>query len=206
MHRITSESNVWLNAIRMEEEGSFFDAFFLYLKDAAESLKRNFLLRAALSCSCAANCLSHTGNLAAARQLYLRTAMLYETNGDSIIGESVREALWSYKESYEYYSLGCDSEKSQIVYNKYVSLARRINPFLGEEEAMREMRQRKKTISAIKSDDTQTNMKISAQIENAMNEILKTIESVCNNQNADEGKSEQPIENKVKKFEKSFAN
>src|SRR5574337_506335 len=130
MHRITSESNVWLNAIKMEEEGSFFEAFFLYIKDTAESLKRNFLLRAALSCACAANCLSHTGNLIASRQLYLRTAMLYETNGDSIIGESVREALWSYKESYEYYFLGCDGEKSQVVYDKYVSLARRINPFL----------------------------------------------------------------------------
>jgi len=206
MHRITNESNVWLNAIKMEEEGSFFEAFFLYLKDVAESLKKNFLLRAALSCSCAASCLSHTGNLVAARQLYLRTALLYETNGDSIIGESVREALWSYKESYEYYSLGCDSEQSQIVYDKYVSLARRINPFLGEEEAMKEMRQRKKTISAVKKDNTQTNMQISTQVENAMNEILKTIEGVCTGQNVIQRKPEQPMENKVKKFEKSFAN
>lgn len=205
MHRITSETNVWLNAIKMEEEGSFFEAFFLYLKDAAESLKRNFLLRAALSCSCAANCLSHTGNLVAARQLYLRTAMLYETNGDSIIGESVREALWSYKESYEYYSLGCESEKSQIVYDKYVSLSRRINPFLGEEEAMSEMRQRKKTINAIKSDGTQTNIQISTQVENAMNEILRTIESICDGQNPDQEKPRQTIESKVKRFEKSFA-
>ena len=63
MHRITSESNLWLNAIQMEEEGNFSEAFFLYLKDAAESLQRNLLVRAALCCSCAANCLSTTGNL-----------------------------------------------------------------------------------------------------------------------------------------------
>lgn len=205
MHRITSESNLWLNAIKMEEEGNFFEAFFLYLKDAAESLQRNLLVRAALCCSCAANCLSITGNLAASRQLYLQTAMLYETNGDSIIGNSVREALWSYKECYEYYHLACDSEKAQVVYEKYVSLARRINPFLGEEEAMKLMRQRKRTSSVIKNEITQANMQISTQIDNAMGNILKTIESICTKKNSGESSSED-IQYKVKKFEKSLTN
>ena len=205
MHRITSESNLWLNAVTMEEEGNFSEAFFLYLKDAAESLQRNLLVRAALCCSCAANCLSITGNLVASRQLYLQTAMLYETNGDSIIGESVREALWSYKECYEYYQLACDSEKTQIVYDKYVSLARRINPFLGEEEAMKLMRQRKKTTNATKNGITKTNMQISSQVDNAMENILKTIGSICAKNNPNENNSES-TQYKVKKFEKSLTN
>lgn len=204
MHRITSESNLWLNAVKMEEEGNFFEAFFLYMKDAAESLQKNLLVRAALCCSCAANCLSVTGNLAASRHLYLQTAMLYETRGDSIIGESVREALWSYKECYEYYHLACDSEKTQVVYDKYVSLARRINPFLGEEDAMNLMRQRKMATTVTKNDITQTNMQISAQIDNAMGNILKTIESIYAKNNPEEGNSES--KHKVKKFEKSLTN
>ncbi len=186
MHRITSESNLWLNAIQMEEEGNYLEAFFLYLKDAEDSLQKNLLVRAALCCSCAANCLSITGNLAASRQLYLQTAMLYETHGDIIIGESVREALWSYKECYEYYHLVCDNEKTQVVYDKYVSLARRINPFLGEEEAMKLMRQRKKTTNATKNIIAQTNMQISAQVGDAMENILKTIESICTKNNSEE--------------------
>ena len=203
MHRITSESNLWLNAVKMEEEGNFFEAFFLYLKDAAESLQKNLLVRAALCCSCAANCLSLSGNLAVSRQLYLQTAMLYETNGESIIGESVREALWSYKECYDYYRLACDSEKTQVVYDKYVSLARRINPFLGEEDAMKLMRQRKMATNVTKKDITQTNMQISTQIDNAMGNILKTIESIYAKNNPD-GNSES--KHKVKKFEKSITN
>ena len=205
MHRITSESNLWLNAVKMEEEGNFFEAFFLYLKDAAESLQKNLLVRAALCCSCAANCLSITGNLAASRQLYLQTAMLYEINGDSIIGESVREALWSYKECYEYYHLACDSEKTQVVYDKYVSLARRINPFQGEEEAMKLMSERKKATNATKNDITQTNMQISAQVDNAMENILKTIESIYTKNNSEESNSES-TQYEVKKFEKSLIN
>ena len=204
MHRITSETNLWLNAVKMEEEGNFFEAFFLYLKDAAESLQKNLLIRAALCCSCAANCLSVTGNLAGSRHLYLQTAMLYETHGDNIIGESVREALWSYKECYEYYQLACEGEKTQHVYDKYVSLARRINPFLGEEEAMKLMRQRKMATNVAKNDMSQTNRQISAQIDNAMENILKTIQSIYAKNNSAEDNSDS--KQKEKKFEKSLIN
>lgn len=203
MHRITSESNVWLNAITMEEEGSFLEAFFLYMKDTAESLQKNLLLRAALSCSCAANCLSITGNLEAARRLYLQTAMLYESNGDSMMGKSVREALWSYKECFEYYHHACDGEKAQIAHGKYVSLSRRIDPFLGEEDAMKLLRQRKKSTDVTKSDINQTSMQVSTQIDNAMEDVLKTIQSVYANQAL---RQSDYNGDKVEKFEKSLTN
>ncbi len=206
MHRITSETNLWLNAIKMEDEGNFLEAFLLYLKDAAESIQGNFLARAALSCSCAANCLSIIGNLAAARRLYQQTATLYEINGDSIMGESVREAIWSYKESYEYYHLACDSEKTQIIYEKYVSLARRINPFLGEEEAMNMLRQRKNSSEVTKNNFTQTNMKISTQVDNAMETISKAIESISSKNKLEKTGSESKIEKEIEKIEKSLIN
>lgn len=180
--RITDETNLWHNATKMENGGNFFEAFFLYLKSAEDSLKQNSLIRAALSSSCAANCLSMTGNLAGARQLYLQTAMIYEINGDTILDKSVRETLWSYQESYEYYQLSCDSEKAQTVYEKYVSLARRVNPFEGE-EAMKSLRLRKKSAEENKNNITITNIQISTQAVNAMESFLRTVESVYNEKN-----------------------
>ena len=58
MDRITNESNLWLNAIKMEDEGSYLKAFVFYLKDSSECIKQNSFVRAALSCSCAADCLA----------------------------------------------------------------------------------------------------------------------------------------------------
>lgn len=136
----------------MEDGGDFFEAFSLHLKNTKESLKQNFLVKAALCSCCAANCLSVTGNLASARQLYLQTAMLYEINGDEILDKSIREALWLYQESYEYYNLSCNSEKAQALYEKYISLARRVNPFESEEEVMNSLRLRKKNAEGIKKE------------------------------------------------------
>ena len=145
-----------------------------------------------------------TGNLEASRQLYLQTAMLYEINGDTVIGESVREALWSYQECYEYYNLVCNSEKAQIIHDKYVSLVRRTNPFLGEEEAMQSMRQRRKTSEVIKSDINQTDMQVSTQVANAMESVLKAVESIYAKMNLEQSNSEQRNQSRVKKFEKSL--
>ena len=177
MDRITNESNLWLNALKLEDDSNYHEAFFLYLKDAAESLKQHALIRAALSCSCAANCLTMTADLATASRLYFHAAMIYEKNGDLVLGESIREALWSYQEAFEYFHLACQSDKAQIVYDKYVSLTRKINPFLGEEEAMKSLRFRNgsknSTINRVSS-----NMQISTQIANAMEIFLREVESV----------------------------
>jgi len=181
MDRITSESNLWLNALKLEDGGNYHEAFFLYLKDAEESLKQHALIRAALSCSCAANCLTMTADLASASNLYLRTAMIYETNGDMVIGESVRETLWSYQEAFEYYHLACQSDKAQIVYDKYVSLARKINPFLGEEEAMKSLRFRNESIKNLRTNQVSSNIQISTQITNAMEIFLLEVDSVYGN-------------------------
>lgn len=203
MHRITSESNIWLNAIKMEDEGNFLEASFLYLKDTAESIEGKFFAKAALSCSCAANCLSIAGNLAAARRLYLQTATIYELNGDLKMGESVREAIWSYKESYEYYNLACESEKTQIMYEKYLSLARRINPFLGEAEAMNLLRQRGKSSKGLDGGITQVNLKISAQVDNAMENVSRAIESLSLKKTDQRSSADVELE-EVNKLEKSL--
>jgi tetratricopeptide (TPR) repeat protein len=174
MDRITNESNLWLNAIKMEDEGNYLEAFLFYLKDSAEYIKQNSLVRAALSCSCAANCLAMTGNLTTARQLYMQTATMYENNAKLVIGESVREALWSYQEAYEYFNLACENNKAQHIYEKYVSLSKKVNPFVGEKEAMESLRIRNMDQES-SSNTHPTNMQVSADIDNAIKNFLSEI-------------------------------
>ncbi len=174
MDRITNESNLWLNAIKMEDGGDYLKAFLFYLKDSAECVKQNSLVRAALSCSCAANCLTLVGNLAGARQLYLQTATLYENNAVCVIGNSVREALWSYQEAYEYFNLACENHKAQHIYEKYVSLSRKINPFFGEREAMESLQIRKTNTESHSGTHT-TNMQVSADVDNAIQNFLNDL-------------------------------
>ncbi|MGI0088663.1 MAG: hypothetical protein ACREBI_12005 [Nitrosotalea sp.] len=172
LDRITNESNLWFNAIQAEDQGNYLQAFSFYLKDATECIRENSLVRAALSCSCAAECLIHTGNLAAARQLNLQAATFYEKNAEQIIGNSVREALWSYQEAYEYYNLACEDNKARNVYERYVSLSRKVNPFSGEKEAMELLRWRK---TEEDGSTHQTGMEISADIDNAIKNFLSEI-------------------------------
>ena len=51
LQRLTDESNLWFNALKAEDEGSFEIAFSYYIKDALERIKQRSLVRAALSCS-----------------------------------------------------------------------------------------------------------------------------------------------------------
>ena len=183
MDRITDEDNLWLNAVKMEDQGNFFEASVYYLKDASGCLKQNTLVKTALSCSCAASCLANLGNPIAARQLYLEAARIYEENADSIIGESIRESLWSLQEAYEYYLLGGYDDKAQKVYDKSLFLARKVNPFSGEDEIMRNLRMKKK-----QADDTmnvtRTNAQISAEIDEEIQRFMLQRKS---NPNTDKG-------------------
>lgn len=175
MDRITNESNLWLNAIKMEDEGSYQQAFSFYLKDAEENIKQNSLVRAALSCSCAADCLVKRGALVAARKLYLQAAAIYEKNANQVIGSSVREAIWSYQQAYEYFCMACEKERAQKAYHVCVSLARKTNPFAGEREAMESLRLRTLNMDEL-SNASSASMQLSAEIDGMILNFLKEIE------------------------------
>jgi hypothetical protein len=170
--RITDDDNLWFNAIKLEDGGNYYEAFVCYLKDSAECLKNNFFVKAALSCSCAAICIAHQGNPIAARQLYLEAARIYEENADFIIGESIRESLWSLQEAYEYYLLGVDGDKAEKVYDKALFLAGKVNPFSGEDEIMQRMKLRKKRASDTMS-VTHTNLQASDKIEEEIQKFMR---------------------------------
>jgi hypothetical protein len=82
-------------------------------------------------------------------QLHSEAAIIYEKNADMVIGKSIRESLWSLQEAYENFLLASDYYKAQQVFDKYLSLARKLNPF-GESETMNVLQTRKKAIESIK--------------------------------------------------------
>ena len=69
---------------------------------------------------------------------------------------------------------------------------------------MQSMRQRRKTSEVIKSDINQTDMQVSTQVANAMESVLKAVESIYAKMNLEQSNSEQRNQSRVKKFEKSL--
>lgn len=156
----------------MEDAQNFLDASIFYLKDTTECLKRDLLVRAALSCLCAANCLAKAGHNQDSSKLYLEAASIYEENADKIIGKSIRESLWSLQESYECFLLASDYYRAQRIFGKYTSLARKVNPFFGESEAIENLKRRKNSVEKVALHNTPSELKISADIHDAIAHLM----------------------------------
>lgn len=132
--KIIDESNTWLNACKLEGMGKYAEAIELYLNDAAESIKIGLLIRAGLSCSCAADCLTKLRVDNLPKKLYFKAATIYRENANSAFHRSIRELLWSLRKAYENFLLAGETSLAQSVHSEYVSLAKRISPFILEVE------------------------------------------------------------------------
>ena len=128
LQRLTDESNLWFSAVKAEDEGDFVTAASNYVEDASQCLGRN-LVRAALSCTCAANCLAKLGATAQACTLHSLAAKIYIENSDVAMSESIREAMWSMQEAAENFTLAGDYKEADAVRGRYFALASRTNPF-----------------------------------------------------------------------------
>lgn len=135
--RLTGKNNLWLEAINTEDDGNFPQATMLYLQDAAKCWEAGLKARAALSCSCAAGCFMRTSNTKLAQILYSEAALIYEEYSRQILDKSIRSAFWALQRSYENYVLAGNEQKAQEAFLKFSSLAMRISPFYGKEEAMK---------------------------------------------------------------------
>jgi tetratricopeptide (TPR) repeat protein len=135
--RLTGKSNLWLEATNAEDDGNLPQATMLYLRDATKCWEKGLKARAALSCACAAGCFMRTNNLKLAQMLYAEAARMYEAASAAAIDRSIREAFWALQRAYENYVLAGNEAKAQEVYMKYTSLAIRISPFFGREEALK---------------------------------------------------------------------
>jgi hypothetical protein len=142
LQRLTDESNLWFNAVKADDEGNFESAVSYYVKDALECIRHRSLVRAALSCSCAANCLARMGARSPARTLYSEAGGIYVENSEVAMSESIREALWSLQEAFENYALAGDSA-ADTVRDRYVMLAARTSPFSRAGPAAKELESRK---------------------------------------------------------------
>ncbi len=128
--RIIDESNTWFNATKTEDMANYADAIKLYLQDASDSLGSGLLVRAGLSCSCAADCLIRLNALALAKQLYSKAAFIYWENAHSPFAGSIREWLWSLQKAYENFLLAGETSRAETVRGEYVVLAKRVDPFI----------------------------------------------------------------------------
>lgn len=135
LERLTDDANVWLTAVRMEEQGELEKAAVLYLGDATSCLEESTVVRAALGVTCAADCFARLGLTSRSRRLYHIAGMLYWDNADSRMGSSVRESLWSLQEAYESFVLSGEEENASQVRSAFESLARRASPFIGERDS-----------------------------------------------------------------------
>lgn len=128
LQRLTDESNSWFSAVKAEDDGDFVAAASNYVEDSTRCLEQN-LVRSALSCTCAANCLMQLGAQTHARKLYSLAARIYLDNSGVAMSESIRETLWSMQEALENFVLAGDRKEAESVRAKYVALAARTNPF-----------------------------------------------------------------------------
>lgn len=165
--KITDESNTWLNACRLEDVGNYADAIILYLKDAAESLRIGSLVRAGLSCSCAADCLVKLKVEALPKKLYFKAATIYREITKSAIHGSIREWLWALQKAYENFVLAGETAMAEAVLGEYMVLATRVQPYIQEVEPL-----------ALKSDTktsvaTPTSTNLPERVVNAVNFFLE---------------------------------
>lgn len=128
LQRLTDESNSWFSAVKAEDDGDFLAAASNYIGDSTRCLEQN-LVRSALSCTCAANCLMQLGAQTHARKLYSVAARIYLDNSGVTMSESIRETLWSMQEALENFVLAGDLKEAESVRAKYIALAARTNPF-----------------------------------------------------------------------------
>ena len=142
LQRLTDESNLWFNAVKAEDEENFENAVSYYMQDALKCINQRSLVRAALSCSCAANCLTKLGAFSPARMLYSEAGGIYMENSKAVMSESIREALWSLQEAFENYTLAGDGA-ADAVRARYVALASRMSPFSKTNKATNDLESRK---------------------------------------------------------------
>ena len=86
------------------------------------------------------------------------------------------------EEAYEYYFVADDFDKAQIAYDKYMVLAKKINPLFGLEEQKETLEFRKLNAQAIKFNNRSLpKRQISSEIIRTMEELLQLRKSANQN-------------------------
>ena len=126
--RITGEKNLWLNAVKSEEQNDLPRAFVLFLRDASDCLSRDNVLKAALSCGSAADCLRDLGVMSYARLLYREAASMYLEEAKVVSSSSVREYLWVLRQANRYLLLAGEKSEADEARKSYERIMRKVDP------------------------------------------------------------------------------
>jgi hypothetical protein len=173
INKISDEPTLWLKATALDAEHEFTKALPLYLKDVRYCLDKGLIVRAALSCSCAANCMVNIGHIEEAYNLYAKAASIYVKNAHDVMDNSIREALWSLQQAYENYSVALDQTNAEHVYDNYLSIVSKISPFDNLDEKMEIMNFKKASISNDKMQYSDVKISpLNEEIKNAINEVF----------------------------------
>ena len=167
------EPNLWLKATALDRQREFTKAIPYQLKDVRYCLDKGLIVRAALSCACAADCMGKIGHIDEAHKLYAKAASFYVKNAHQVMDDSIREALWSLQQAFENYSIALDQTNAKHVYDNYLSIVSKVSPFDNLDEKMKMMNFNKISIS---NDKMQySDVKISSlneEIKNAFNKVF----------------------------------
>jgi TolA-binding protein len=105
VEKVTDDSNVWLLAVRLEDEGDFQGAYKFFMKDAKEYKDKNLDSRVALSYFCAARCKSNMGQEKKAKALYRSAGDHYTNFAKKSKKSSPKDASWASAKADECYKL-----------------------------------------------------------------------------------------------------
>lgn len=132
--KLVDPSNYWLKAVNKEEEKEYEIAADSYLNDAIRSFDKGSFNRAALSCTCAANCISKLGDRKTAQKLFFEAGILFETKANTVSSESIRESVWALRQSYQNFIMSGDVKKAEEICQMINMYADKTNPLFGSHE------------------------------------------------------------------------
>lgn len=126
VERITDENNLWILAMRLENQGDFANAAICYLDDASIWKQQDALPRVALSSVCTANCLIKMGHSDLAKHVLERAGDFFFEHAESVIGWFPRESAWAFTQAYFCYSHAENSMKAEDAVKNYRTISEKL--------------------------------------------------------------------------------
>ena len=194
--RLLDEENYWLKANNMEDDDNLAAAVEFYIIDAIKCTNNKYIIKTALSCSCAAGCLNKLGHKEDARKLYSLSAALYEKNTDFKIKTSIRESLWSLEQAYSNLIMANQIEHAKKIHARYRLMASKISPTFLFQDAINVLAFKELPETIEEEIDKNSNMNIimdengysnNQNVNKCVKYINEYLQSTDQKNNADEG-------------------
>jgi hypothetical protein len=128
VEKVTDDSNVWLQAVRLEAEGDFEGASGYFLEDAEHYKSKGLDARVALSLVCAGRCKAKLGNVKEARKFYRDAGVFYTNFAEKALESSPHEASWAFEKAAECYKYGAYATKAKELKDRSKDIEKILKP------------------------------------------------------------------------------